>query len=94
MDEPTPAKEQREEFLTARQLAALLQVSESTVRRLAREGRIPSVRLTSRLMRFHLPSVLNALDGTTTSARTRPATRRTTPETLKEDTQLSFTDLL
>jgi excisionase family DNA binding protein len=91
VDETTPAKEQREEFLTARQLAALLQVSESTVRRLAREGRIPSIRLTPRLTRFHLASVLHALDGNT-SARTRPSTRRT--DTRKEDSQLSFTDLL
>ncbi len=93
MDEPTSAKQQREEFLTARQLAAILQVSESTVRRLAREGRIPSIRLTSRLMRFHLPSVLSALDGTT-NARTRPNTRRTTSDARGEDAQLSFTDLL
>ncbi len=55
--------ETREEFLTARQLAAVLQVSESTVRRLAREGRIPSVRLTTRLIRFNLKSVCKALDG-------------------------------
>ena len=34
--------EDREEFLTARQLAKVLQVSESTVRRLARKRRIPS----------------------------------------------------
>jgi len=33
--------EDREEFLTARQLAKVLQVSESTVRRLARKRRIP-----------------------------------------------------
>ena len=55
--------EAREEFLTARQLAEVLQVSESTVRRLARDGRIPCVRLTPRLLRFHLPSVTAALDG-------------------------------
>ena len=71
---PAPQTDKREEFLTARQLAALLQVSESTVRRLAREGRIPSVRLTSRLMRFHLSSVISALDGTQTKTRTRRAT--------------------
>jgi len=44
--------EEREEFLTARQLAQVLQVSESTVRRLARKRRIPSVRLTPRIVRF------------------------------------------
>jgi len=54
--------EQREEFLTAKQLAAFLQVSESTVRRLAAKRRIPSVRLTPRIIRFHLDAVREALD--------------------------------
>jgi excisionase family DNA binding protein len=92
MEEATaPHTEKREEFLTARQLAGLLQVSESTVRRLAREGRIPSIRLTPRLMRFHLSSVLGALDGTQTKTRTR----RTTPQHVAtDDTQLSFEDLM
>ncbi|HKU74790.1 MAG TPA: helix-turn-helix domain-containing protein [Pyrinomonadaceae bacterium] len=52
----------REEFLTARQLAKYLQVSESTVRRLAVKRRIPSVRLTPRIIRFHLDAVREALD--------------------------------
>ncbi|HEY0323786.1 MAG TPA: helix-turn-helix domain-containing protein [Pyrinomonadaceae bacterium] len=77
----------RDEFLTARQLAAILQVSEATVRRLARKGRIPSIRLTPRIMRFHLPSVREALDGG------RARTRRTEAEAEEETTQLSFTDL-
>ncbi len=55
------ATEGHEVFLTARQLAAVIQVSESTVRRLAREGRIPSVRVTPHLLRFHLEAVLSAL---------------------------------
>ena len=79
---------EREEFLTARQLAAVLQVSESTVRRLAQAGRIPSIRLTSRLLRFHLPAVRDALDGTP-----RKSARRQTQEE-EEDAQLSFADLL
>ena len=54
--------EEREEFLTAKQLAAYLQVSESTVRRLAARRRIPSVRLTPRIIRFHLDAVREALD--------------------------------
>ena len=54
--------EEREEFLTAKQLAAFLQVSESTVRRLASRRRIPSVRLTPRIIRFHLDAVREALD--------------------------------
>ena len=54
--------EEREEFLTARQLAKVLQVSESTVRRLARKRRIPSVRVTPHIIRFHLDAVREALD--------------------------------
>ena len=77
-------EETREEFLTARQLAEVLQVSESTVRRLARDGRIPCVRLTPRLLRFNLKAVCRALDGDT-----RPK-RRQTEEAEREDAQLSF----
>jgi len=81
-------QDKREEFLTARQLAELLQVSESTVRRLAREGRIPAVRLTSRLIRFQRSAVLHALNGTQQKSRPRRPTHTT------EETQLSFDDLL
>lgn len=56
-------KESRLEYLTARQLAEHLQVSESTVHRLRRAGRIPAVMLTSRLIRFNLRDVKNALKG-------------------------------
>ena len=90
MEEAPPHNDKREEFLTARQLAGLLQVSESTVRRLAREGRIPSVRLTSRLLRFHLASVMSALDST--GQKSRP--RRTPPHEATDTTQLSFEDLM
>ena len=76
----------REDFLTARQLASIMQVSESTVRRLAREGRIPSVRVTPRLLRFNLKAVRHALDG-----HTRPRADRPAPQ---DDPQLSFDDLL
>lgn len=54
--------EEREEFLTAKQLAKILQVSESTVRRLAQRRRIPSVRLTPHIIRFHLDAVREALE--------------------------------
>ena len=54
--------ENREEFLTAKQIAEFLQVSESTVRRLAAKRRIPSVRLTPRIIRFHLDAVREALE--------------------------------
>ena len=75
----------REQFLTARQLAAILQVSESTVRRLAQKGRIPSVRITPHIIRFHLQAVREALDGT------RPA-RRHAADNHGDDAQLSFAD--
>ena len=80
-------EEAREEFLTARQLAEVLQVSESTVRRLARDGRIPCVRLTPRLPRFNLKAVYRALDGSDTHARSK---RRKTEEDANDDGQLSF----
>lgn len=75
----------REEFLTARQLAKILQVSESTVRRMAQKRRIPSVHLTPRIVRFHLDAVRQALDV--------PRTSR--PEgLLVDDAQLSFYELM
>ncbi len=77
----------RDQFLTARQLAEILQVSESTVRRLARDGRIPSVRITSRITRFHLQAVRDALDGTHRRS-TRP--RRSNTDTSHDDSQLSL----
>jgi len=80
-------EEAREEFLTARQLAEVLQVSESTVRRLAREGRIPCVRLTPRLLRFNLKAVCRALDGSDAPSRQK---RRQNEEAARDDGQLSF----
>ncbi len=80
----------RDEFLTARQLAAVLQVSESTVRRLAQQGRIPSIRLTPRLLRFHLGAVCAALD----RGNRPPQDRRHAGDDAQDDAQLSFADLL
>jgi len=92
MSDATPRNQKsREEFLTARQLADILQVSESTVRRLAGTGRIPAIRLTPRLIRFHLPAVRDALDGTHRS-RTRHNSAAT--PTAADTLQLSFADLL
>ena len=83
-------EETRDEFLTARQLASFLQVSESTVRRLAREGRIPCVRLTPRLIRFNLKAVCKSLDGT---SHKRNAGRDA--ETQEHaDAQLTFAEML
>ena len=88
MSDATPhANSSREEFLTARQLAAILQVSESTVRRLAQQGRIPSVRITPHIIRFHLKAVRHALDGARHSKR--PADGQEA-----ETAQLSFADIL
>jgi excisionase family DNA binding protein len=78
----------RGEFLTARQLAEVLQVSESTVRKLARAGRIPSVRLTPRLTRYNLQSVLRALDGDGNS----PKARARKQNAHESDQQLPFED--
>lgn len=79
------AMSDREEFLTAKQLAEVLQVSESTVRRLAAKRRIPSVRLTPRIIRFHLDGVREALD----------VPRISSPYGVRiDDAQLSFEDLL
>lgn len=80
----------RGEFVTARQLAEVLQVSESTVRKLARAGRIPSVRLTSRLTRYNLQSVLRALDGDGVVPKSRPRRNGHADDAQ----QLSFEDLL
>jgi excisionase family DNA binding protein len=90
-DAHSPKDETREEFLTARQLAAVLQVSESTVRRLAREGRIPCVRLTPRLLRFNLKSVCKSLDAT---SRARHHTSRNAEGQERDDPQLTFADML
>ncbi len=81
----------RDEFLTARQLAAVLQVSESTVRKLSREGRIPVVRLTPRLARYNLPAVLRALDGEGDAPAKQRRAARQQPA---DEAQLSFDDLM
>jgi len=80
--------EEREEFLTSRQLAKVLQVSESTVRRLARQRRIPSVRVTPYLIRFHLDAVREALDVPRHRIRHGEYTEQV------DDAQLSFEDLM
>jgi excisionase family DNA binding protein len=77
----------RDEFLTARQLAEILQVSESTVLRLARRRRIPCVRLSPRIIRFHLEAVREVLD-----APHRWRARHAVAQT--DESQLSFDDLM
>jgi len=80
--------EKREEFLTAKQLAEVLQVSESTVRRLARRRRIPSVRLTPHIIRFHLDAVREALEVPRYRIRHGEYTEQI------DDAQLSFDDFM
>jgi excisionase family DNA binding protein len=60
-DAPEQPKDKRAEYLTARQLSEVLQVSEATIHRLRRAGRIPAVLLTDRLIRFNLRDVQKAL---------------------------------
>ncbi|HEX7174973.1 MAG TPA: helix-turn-helix domain-containing protein [Pyrinomonadaceae bacterium] len=84
-DEAHKDGETRTEFLTARQLGAVLQVSESTVRRLAHSGRIPSIRITPHIIRFRLAAVVEALDG---ARRSRRSTRA--EDNGADDSQLSF----
>lgn len=54
-------KDKRADYLTTRQLAEVLQVSEGTIHRLRRAGRIPAVLLTDKLIRFNLRDVQRAL---------------------------------
>ncbi len=49
------------ELLTADELADRLQVRPSTVRRWARERRIPTVRLTPKVVRYDLAAVVDAM---------------------------------
>jgi|SRR6185295_293340 len=86
-----PARDKRVEYLTARQLAEVLQVSESTIHRLRRAGRIPALELTGRLIRFSLRDVQRALKAMQTA---RP--HEDGGESHHEDeptAQLSFDDL-
>lgn len=87
---PEQPKDKRAEYLTARQLSEVLQVSEATIHRLRRTGRIPAVLLTDRLIRFNLRDVQKAI---------RPHSSSHSPEAGVGDSeqepspQLSFEDL-
>ena len=85
------AKDKRADYLTARQLAEVLQISESTVHRLRRAGRIPAVMLTDRLIRFNLRDVQKALRPTT-AARAQ-ADDGEADQDHQPSPQLSFEDL-
>ena len=60
-DPSNQTKDKRADYLTTRQLAEVLQISEGTVRRLRRTGRIPAVLLTDKLIRYNLRDVQRAL---------------------------------
>ena len=84
------AKEKRADYLTARQLAEVLQISESTVHRLRRTGRIPAVMLTDRLIRFNLRDVQKALRPATLA---RAQSDGSPPDDAEQPSpQLSFED--
>ena len=81
-------KDKRAEYLTARQLSEVLQISEASVHRLRRSGRIPAVLLTDRLIRFNLRDVQKALKPQTLASMDH--------ENPSDDPspQLSFEDLI
>lgn len=84
-EQPKENKEKKSEFLTARQLAEVLQISQSTVHRLRRQGRIPAVMVTPKLIRFNLREVRAAL--ATEINNTSP------PVNKQLNQQLAFEDL-
>jgi len=91
--EPDPAEQPRDkraEYLTARQLSEVLQISEATVHRLRRTGRIPAVLLTDRLIRFNLREVQKALRPHSAS---HPSDGGEAPQNQEPSPQLSFEDL-
>ncbi|HYP29116.1 MAG TPA: helix-turn-helix domain-containing protein [Blastocatellia bacterium] len=85
-------EERKVEYLTARQLGEVLQISESTVHRLRRSGRIPAVLLTDRLIRFNLRDVQKALKPSH-APRPQPNADGPQPQEKDPDPQLSFESL-
>jgi excisionase family DNA binding protein len=83
-------KNKRADYLTARQLAEVLQVSEATIHRLRRAGRIPAVLLTDRLIRFNLRDVQRALRPQTASRASEGGASEPEREPIP---QLSFEDV-
>ncbi|MFY9609249.1 MAG: helix-turn-helix domain-containing protein [Blastocatellia bacterium] len=87
------AKEKKIEYLTAQQLAEVLQISEATVHRLRRAGRIPAVLLTDRLIRFNLRDVQKALRATQAqAARADGEDEGPSPQLSFADIEASFTE--
>jgi excisionase family DNA binding protein len=86
-------KERRTDFLTARQLAEVLQISESTIHKLRRAGRIPAVLLTNKLIRFNLKDVSRALRPRESSQERHHPSDDGSDHDQEENPQLSFEDL-
>ena len=80
--------EKRTDYLTAKQLAEVLQVSETTIHRLRRSGRIPAVYVTDRLVRYILRDVRRAL--------ARSSSHATPPEAESHDdgSQMGFEEIV
>ncbi|MEK6325350.1 MAG: helix-turn-helix domain-containing protein [Acidobacteriota bacterium] len=89
-DAPEQPRDKRADYLTARQLAEVLQVSEATIHRLRRAGRIPAVLLTDRLIRFNLREVQKALRPQSAS---HSSDGSHSDEEKEPSPQLSFEDL-
>lgn len=53
--------ERQSEFLTARELARRFNVSPETVRAWGRSGRIPTLRLSRKVVRYDVAAVMKAL---------------------------------
>ena len=64
------------DLLTADELAKRLKVQPSTVRRWHRDGKIPSVRLTPKVVRFDLGAVLDALTSDGQGQEVTPCTSK------------------
>jgi excisionase family DNA binding protein len=92
-DAPDPSKDKKVEFLTAHQLAEVLQVSESTIHRLRRRGRIPAVMLTDRLIRFNLRDVQKALRSIQSTKAQADGGDSASGQAEEASPQLSFGDL-
>ncbi len=87
---PEHPRDRRADYLTARQLSEVLQISEATVHRLRRTGRIPAVLLTDRLIRFNLRDVQKALRPQSAS---HPSDGSEAEHEQGPSPQLSFVDL-
>ena len=85
--------ERRIEFLTSKQLAEVLQVSEATVRRLRQSGKIPAVRVTDRIVRYNLRDVRTAL-ARAAKARAEAGREAQPPDEDFDRAQMNFAELL